>query len=338
MNDAKDNAKNKRRPESKPATDMVGIELGSGNPAGTPAARLRRDSAGALELTAAALLPLDSTLPALDAEASKNGGWVLPRAFQAPDAAFAITSDDAFLRQASGIDEAMSDKEEVRFRTLSHGGDAESFPFVAALPDAVAAWAARLLPEGRRPTAVSIQVSDLAWLNAFAVSSTFSKTTGTALLLVAGASSTALAIFHDFEPILYRKHSIGAQDVLDAVCRKMNLDQGTARDILNDTLIDPTSVIEPILAPLFRQAEMSADYAVRMKGCFVEHFFLCGLKTGVRYWADVFKQRTGATIVPCNPALEMARAPGAVLPEDFENLAGVFIPAIGAAAAAMEGA
>jgi hypothetical protein len=34
----------------------------------------------------------------------------------------------------------------------------------------------------------------------------------------------------------------------------------------------------------------------------------------------------------------MARTAGAVLPADFENLAGAFVPAIGAAVAAMEGA
>ena len=338
MNDAKDKAKQKPRPDLKPATDMVGIELGSGNRGGTPAVRIRRGSGGAFELAAAAMLPFDSALPGAGAVAPKGAGWVLPKAFHAPSAAFAVTSDDALLRQASGVDEAMADKEKARFRTQLHAEEGDSLPFVAAVPDAVASWAARLLPEGRRPTAVSIQVADMARLNAFAVSPSFSKTNGTALLLIAGASSTALAIFHEYAPVLYRKHSIGSRDVLEAVCRKMNLDEGTARDILNDTLVDPTAVIEPVLGPLFRQAEMSADYAVRMKGCFIDNFFLCGLETGVRYWADVFKQRTGAEIVPCNPALEMARAAFAVLPTDFENLAGAFVPAIGAAVAAMEGA
>ena len=338
MNEAKDKEKDKPRPGLKPVADMVGIELGSGNRGGTPVVRIRRGAGGAFELAAAAMLPLDSTLPAVGAMASKCGGWVLPKAFQAPSAAFAVTSDDALLRQASGVDEAMADKEKARFRTQLHAEDGDSLPFVAAVPDAVASWAAHLLPEGRRPTAVSIQVADMARLNAFAVSPSFADTNGTALLLIAGASSTALAIFNEFAPVLYRKHSIGSRDVLEAVCRKMNLDEATARDILNDTLIDPTAVIEPVLGPLFRQAEMSADYAVRMKGCFIDRFFLCGLETGVRYWADVFKQRTGAEIVPCNPAQEMARTAGAVLPADFENLAGAFVPAIGAAVAAMEGA
>lgn len=340
MNQANDTTKSKTVRASSPAGDMVGIELGSGNRAGTPAVRIRRHAGGAFELAAAALLPFDSTLPVADAAPpeAKGAGWVLPKAFHAPSAAFAVTSEDALLRQASGIDEAMADKEKEQFRTQLRAGDGDSLPFVVAVPDVVASWAAHLLPEGRRPTAVSIQVSDLARLNAFAVSPSFSETNGTALLLIAGASSTALAIFHEFAPILYRKHSIGSRDVLEAVSRKMNVNEGTARDILNDTLIDPTSVIEPVLGPLFRQAEMSADYAVRMKGCFVDRFFLCGLDTGVRYWVDVFKRRTGAEIVPCNPALEMARAASAVLPADFETLAEAFVPAVGAAVAAMEDA
>lgn len=338
MNDAKDKVKDKPRPELKPAADMVGIELGSGNRGGTPAVRIRRGRGGSFELAAAEMLPFDSNLPGVGAGTPQGAGWVLPKAFHAPSAAFAVTSDEALLRQASGVDEAMADKEKAHFRTQLHVGEGDSLPFVVAVPDAVASWAARLLPEGRRPTAVSIQVADMARLNAFAVSPSFSDTNGTALLLIAGASSTALAIFHEFAPVLYRKHSIGSRDVLEAVCRKMNLDEGTARDILNDTLVDPTAVIEPVLGPLFRQAEMSADYAVRMKGCFIDSFFLCGLETGIRYWVDVFKQRTGAEIVPCNPALEMARVADAVFPDYFESMAGAFVPAIGAAVAAMEGA
>lgn len=336
MNDLKSSGGS--TPQPKPAEDVVGIELGSGHAEGTPVARLRRGQDGRLELVAAALLPLDSRVPEAGAAPLRGSGWALPKAFQAPSAAMVISSEEAVLRQASGVDEALADKDKAAFRTQLYAKGGDSLPFVAAVPEHVAAWAARLLPEGRRPTAVSIQVADMARLNAFAVCPSFTETNGTALLLIAGATSTALAIFHEFEPILYRKHSIGNRDVLEAVCRKMNLDEGTARQILNDTLVDPTPVIEPVLGPLFRQAEMSADYAVRMKGCFIDRFFLCGQATGIHYWAEVFKSKTGAEIVPCNPALEMPRAPDAILPPDFEAISRTFTPAIGGAAAAMEDA
>ena len=101
MNEAKDKEKDKPRPGLKPVADMVGIELGSGNRGGTPVVRIRRGAGGAFELAAAAMLPLDSTLPAVGAMASKSGGWVLPKAFQAPSAAFAVTSDDALCRMVT---------------------------------------------------------------------------------------------------------------------------------------------------------------------------------------------------------------------------------------------
>lgn len=323
--------------EQKKQNEMVGIELGSGASEGTPAVCIRRQDGGGYEVVAAAYLGLDSAIPVGDTSLMKQGLWALPKAFQVPSAAFSVTSPDAVLRQASGVEEALVDKGEVAYRTAAYATEEHAMPFVAALPEHVAFWAAHLLPEGHRPTAVSIQVTDLARVNAFMASPLFAQSNGTALLLIAGAESTALVIFHEFLPILYRKHSIGSRDVLDAVCKKMNLDEATVQELLNDNLVDPTAVIEPVLSPLFRQAELSVDYAVRMKGCFVDQFYLMGLETGGRYWSTVFKLKTGAEIVEVRPSELLPLATGADVPPNFEHCARHFVPAMGAAVAALEG-
>ena len=300
--------------------------------------RVKRRADGVIELCAAGFLPLDSTLPESADKVPEGVSWTLPRQFCANSAALTITSEDALLRQSSEGDDALADKDRSAYRVVLRPDESDALSFVAAVPEYMASWAAGLLPEGHRPTACSVQVSDLARMNAFAVSEAFLRTNGTALLLLVGRKSTALVIFNEYKPLLFRKHSIGAEDVLDAVCRSMNLDRETAAKILNDTLIDPTSVLEPVLSPLFRQAELSTDYAVRKNGCFIEKFFLCGLTTGARYWAEIFKKKTGGEIMPCNPAEEFPRVEGALLPDDFGDCSACFIPAIGAAVAVLEDA
>lgn len=321
-----------------PLSDVVGIELGANLSSGTPAVRLKRRADGVIEIVAAGFLPFDSTPPESADKVPEGVSWMLPKSFGAISAALAITSEEALLRQSSGSEDALADKDRSRYRIVLRPDENDSLSFVAAVPEYMACWAARLLPESRRPTACSIQVSDLARMNAFAVSEAFRQTNGTALLLLVGLKSTALVIFNEYKPLLYRKHSIGSEDVLDAVSRSMNLDRSMAEKILNDTLIDPTSVLEPVLSPLFRQAELSTDYAVRKNGCFIEKFFLCGLTTGAQYWADIFKRKTGGEILPCNPAEDFPRAEGALLHEAFETCSASFIPAIGAAVAVLEDA
>ena len=321
-----------------PMTEVVGIELGSSSDTTTPIVRVRRRADGVIELVAAELVAFDSTLPVSPDKIPEGVSLILPKHFHVNAAALALSSESAVLRQAAGVDDALSDKDKSLYRTMVFSQEGEALSFVAAIPEYMAAWAAQLLPEGRKPTAYSIQISNLARINAFTVSVEFQKTNGSALLLLVDRRTTALVIFCNFKPLLYREHSIGSEDVIDAVCRDMNLDRPTVENILNDTLIDPTAVLEPVLAPLFRQAELSTDYAIRKNNCFIDKFFLCGLTAGSHYWADIFKRKTGGEIIPCNPLDNFPTAPGAQLPPDFDTCSGRFIPAIGAAVAVLEDA
>lgn len=328
----------KNRPH-KALTDVVGVEVGANLPLGTPVVRIRRSSDGAMELTAAGFLSLLAELPdSAEAGATDDGAWVFPKPYQSSSAAIAVGSELAFLRQASSVEDALSEREKKECRAASSVLGKDDLGLVAGIPEHIGAWAATLLPEGRKPTVCSIQVSQLAWINAFAVSEAFASTNGTALLLLVDRRSTAIVVFHQHAVILYREHSVGSDDVTGALGRDMNLDQATVEKILEDNLIDPTSVIEPMLGPLFRQVELSTDYAHRKNQCFVERFFVAGVFYGSRYWAQVFKDKTGGELVSCNPLDGFKIAHGAKIPDNFDRISHYFVSATGAAVAVLEDA
>ncbi len=332
------NAKTAKKNARRVITDVVGIEVGANLNLGTPIVRLKYGADGVLEIQAAGFLHLDSSIP--DSGLSEKGeggiGWVLPKLFHANAAALAITSDDVVVRQVTSAANALEDKEKGAYRSAVYAVEGEELSLVIGIPEHTGAWAAGLLPEGKRPTACSIQVSRMACINAFAVSATFSATNGTALLLLVDKRTTAIVIFHEYKMILYREHSIGSDDVVEALCRDMNLDRGTVEKILEDNLVDPTSALEPVLGPLFRQVELSTDYALRKNGCFIERFFLLGLKAGSRYWVQIFKGKTGGELVPCNPLDGFRWSEGGQKPQDFSELSLHFVPAFGAAVAVLE--
>ena len=167
----------------KPFTDIVGLEVGSGLAEGVPAVRLRKRE-GKIELLAAGFLKLADTLPETEREAQNGPAtWVLPPPFQAPHAALAVSSKQGFLRHASESGEAQHDKGQTVFRTTSRIAAPDLPPLEAGLPEFQAAWTARLLPEGRRPTACSIQISSSAALNGLVTAPVFAAATGTATVL-----------------------------------------------------------------------------------------------------------------------------------------------------------
>ncbi|HOR97857.1 MAG TPA: hypothetical protein PLZ74_05735 [Kiritimatiellia bacterium] len=326
--------------QSKPLTDIVGIEVGSGNPDGVPAVRLRKRN-GRFELLAAGFLPLPGTLP-LDLETAQNSTpvWLLPRPFQAPYAALALSSPLGFLRHAAETGEETPDKHATPFRTASRASTPESPALLTGLPEFQAAWAARLLPEGRRPTARSIQFSPAAALNALTTSPGFKTVSGTAIALFVFAEFTSITAFQEGQLMLYREHAAGYLHLRKVVSQHMGIDMALADSLLDDTLVDPTPIIEPVLRPLFRQVEISSDFLLRRRNCKADHFFLCGVPAGGRYWSSVFAQMMSHTLTPL-PPLDGAEA----LPRSnfgAESLSPIrkqlLMTAYGAARAALEDA
>ncbi len=289
----------------KPVTDIVGLEVGSGLAEGVPAVRLRKRD-GNIELLAADFLKLEGVLPET-AEDAQNGPatWALPSPFQAPHAALAVSSKQGFLRHVSDADGEPPDKRLTSFRTISRLSAPDLPPLEAGLPEFQAAWTARLLPEGRRPTACSIQIASAAALNGLVTAPALAAANGTAAVLLVFPEHTSLAAFQDSRLVLYREHPAGYVHLRSAVSTQMGIDIALADSVLDDTLVDPTPIIEPVLRPLFRQVEISADYLSRRRNCKIDHFFICGLPSGTRYWSSVFSHMMNRPLTAC-PAFDGA--------------------------------
>lgn len=87
--------------KSRRHTDVVGIDMFGGDSRGFPAVRLA-ERKGQIKVVASGFVPdPGAPLPSSWEEASKNPVWVLPSEFQAPHAAFAVSSPETFLVQTT---------------------------------------------------------------------------------------------------------------------------------------------------------------------------------------------------------------------------------------------
>lgn len=318
----------------KACSDVTGLEVGADLSEGVPAVRLRK-SKGQVEMVAAGFLDLPGTLPMLSG-ASEAQTWRLPAPFRAPHAALAIRSPHASLRHTAGGHGETADRA-GSLRSVSRQTAPETPPLVASLPEFQAAWAARLLPEGHRPTACSLQVAAAAAMGGFAASSALAQAGGHAVALFVFAESTSLAAFQDSKLVFYREHAVGMGHLRDAISSQLGIEPELVDSVLEDTLIDPVPVIEPILRPLYRQIEISADYLLRRCKCQVEHFFVNGLTVGGAHWATLFKSVMNQTMTFCSPFDGIGRTGQATrLPEDVEKRAPLLMTALGAARTVLE--
>ena len=318
--------------------DVVGIEVGAGLAEGAPAVRLRRSPEGFLRIVAAGFVPVVSDIESILAmPADMRGPWSLPPAFRAPAAALAVTAPDALVRQSDSVEDATADFDAATLRTkASSAGKKGELPFVAFMPEELARRVARLLPEGRKPTAVSVQVSPLARVNAFAASPALEAAGGTAVLIQIAANATTIALFAKGAVSLYRELSVGEEDSLHAVAGPMNVDNATAKELLEGGLVDPAPFLGPLVMPIFRQAELSTDYVLRRNGLVVDRFFVAGPPALAPHWAAIFRDQTGRDAATCEPVSDFPQEEGASLPPDFDKVSGRFAAATGAAAAALQ--
>ena len=322
--------------QSKPFTDVVGLEIGASYTQGVPAVRLRKRN-GKSELVAAGFLALPGELPQKPDLEDEVPIWSLPRPFQAQYAALAVTSPLAFLRHAAGsIDDEEANKL-LAYRTASRQFAPELPPLMAGIPKFQATWAARLLPEGHQPTACSLQVSPAAAINTFLASPLFDSVSGTAVMLFVFPAYTSLVAFSESRLVLYREHPVGYGHVREAVSSHMRIDPSLADSILEDTFIDPTPMVEPVLRTLFRQVEISCDYLTRRKNCQTQNIFVCGLPSGAKHWTSVFARMLKLTLVPFLPFEGLERASqSSGVPENFSTIAPFLTTALGAARAVLE--
>ena len=215
----------------------------------------------------------------------------------------------------------------------------ESFIVESGMPEYQVLWLSRLLPEGKRPTAVSVQTYNAALLSSVVNQPGFVEADGNALALFMTRESVFFAGYQEGRLMLLRECP-GAQGYVfmrEAVKKRLGLEEEMVDSVLNESLIDPTPVLEPFARPILQQLEISLDYLSRRHALKIDKVFLMGLPSGAQYWSKMSEDALKVPLVTPSAfaGLEMP-AKGNRVPQMDDAQSQVFLGAIGAAVAAME--
>ena len=190
---------------------------------------------------------------------------------------------------------------------LSNGGSrfvmkplasSDDFVMEALLPEYQVLWLSRLLVEGRRPTAASIQLRTSAILGSVLRQPLFRESEGSALVLFASAHEVHIAGYDKGDIVLWRAcRALGGLEAIHGALKKeLGLDDAMVAAVLEDTLIDPRPVLEPILAPMMDELAMSRDYLVGKLGVEPKCALLMGVGAGAKYFAAIAEERAHLTL------------------------------------------
>jgi hypothetical protein len=362
-------------------SDVTGVLLESGDPRGCPAVRLQRRKDGLHLLSAGFVPSPVDALPTSWEESKSQTPWSLPTAFQAPQAALAVLSPDLFIRQtnvdalaANGKAEAASEpvkkKLGVRRSPVSEKKDkvapaksSAPAPFVpvsrdgnrfvtaplaeadfvlqTGLPEYQVLWLSRLLPEGHRPTACSVQTGPAAMLAALHEQPDFVAAGGTTAAVFVTRSSIYFAGYKKGKLLLFREcpDAAGYDVMRELVKSGLGVTDELVDSILEDTLIDPRPALEPLVKPVLQQLQLSLDYLAQRHDVHADKVFLMGLPAGAGYWNSFAQEMLGVSFVSPGvfEGLVLPKAADA-MPADLTPAASqVFLIALGAARAALEG-
>ena len=366
-------------------SDVTGVFLDAADPRGCPAVRLHRRK-GTVQVVAAGFVPPpDGKLPTSWDDLHNQTRWSLPHAFQAPQAALAVSSPDMFIRQTT-VDALLADEQQqqsasaaspakkklgvrrnadpppaqekksgkqmeapVPYVPASHGGnrfvtvplDEASFILQAGLPEYQVLWLSRLLPEGHRPTACSVQVAPAALLASLLEQPDFVAAEGTAMAVFVTRTSIYFAGYRKGSLLLFREcpGALGYEVMRELVKSGLSVTDDLVDSILENSLIDPRPALEPLVSPVLQQLQLSLDYLAQRYDVHVDRVFLMGLSAGARYWSSFAEETIGMPFVSPGVFEGFSNlAKGVQLPDDLTpSSSQAYLAALGAARAAMEG-
>ena len=216
--------------------------------------------------------------------------------------------------------------------------DLNDFVMEAGLPEYQVLWISRLLAEGRRPTAASIQVRPSAILGSVLRQRAFIEAGGSAIVLFMSANAAHIAAYNEGNLVMWRscRGAGGTMAIRAALKKELGLDDAMVNAVLEDTLIDPRPVLEPILGPIVDELAVLRDYLVGKLGVEPKCCLLMGMSAGAKYFAAIAEERAHLAVQAPNlfeglPATEHTFVgEGAVLEGGGAN---AFIGALGAALA-----
>lgn len=209
----------------------------------------------------------------------------------------------------------------------------EGFHLAASLPEFQALWLSRLLPEGRRPTAFSIQVAESALMASPLLHPAFAEAKGSLLALFVRRDAIYFAGYRRGEPVLWRRcPGVKGYDAMRmTVSKTLGVDETLVNDILEDALVDPRPALEPFLHPVLQQLDLARAYLAGKHSMDVGKVLLLGLPYGARHWCHVAEDSVKMQLIPANPFDGFALAKGVDVPAPH-----LYLVALGAAIAAAE--
>ena len=216
-------------------------------------------------------------------------------------------------------------------------------PFIlqTGLPEYQVLWLSRLLPEGRRPTACSVQTAPAAMLTSLHEQPDFVSAGGTAMAVFVTRTSVYFAGYRKGALILFREcpGAAGYEVMRELVKTGLGVTDELVDSILEDTLIDPRPALDPLVRPVLQQLQLSLDYLAQRHDVHVDKVFLMGLPAGASYWSSFAQETIGVPFVAPDVFAGLERpAKGGGVPADLTPAASqAFLIALGAARAAMEG-
>lgn len=171
----------------------------------------------------------------------------------------------------------------MRFMARPFGDGA--LVFQTGLPDCHARWAAQLLPEGRRPTAHSIQTPPAALLAAPLCQPGFRSDGGNGVVLFVTESSAYYVGYHEWRPVLFGEcPGAGHRSVRAAVRDRFGIEDALVDAFLEDGFFEPSEVLAPIVRPALQQVRTTIDYVVGRHRATLSRVHLLGVSAGAEHW------------------------------------------------------
>ena len=138
-------------------------------------------------------------------------------------------------------------------------------------------------------TMLSLEVSLLAAMNAFAhgVKEEISK--DTVALLVTSKKDSLLCILHKGLPVLVRKFDMGVDAVTASVSSQMGVQKEVAAEMLMADMFDLNEAVKSAITPFLSQLSISRDFAERYANCSIERLYACGPLAGSAFWINAIE-------------------------------------------------
>jgi len=209
----------------------------------------------------------------------------------------------------------------------------DGFRMYASIPEFQALWISRLLPEGKRPTACSIQLSESALMASILSQPCYKELGGTMMAVFVSENAVFFAGYKGGVPVLWRRcpNVGGLVAMREAVKRTFGVTDDLVNDILDDSLVDPHPALEPFVHPILEQLELSRAYLTGKHEISAEKIILMGIDHGIKHWRGYAEEALRVQFVAPSPfeGMQFGKTASPACPNDF-------LVAIGAAIAAAE--